>query len=68
MALHTPIESQRAPHSFGVEILDLRHFSSHHLRPLLERESRLWAHMMQWDYRASADMILRYIDSKILPG
>src|SRR6516165_899054 len=68
MALHTPIETHRAPHSFGVEILDLRHFNSHHLRPLLERESRLWAHMMSWDYRASADMILRYIDSKILPG
>jgi ribosomal protein S18 acetylase RimI-like enzyme len=68
MALHTPIETHRAPHSFGVEILDLRHFNSHHLRPLLERESRLWAHMMSWDYRASAEMILRYIDSKILPG
>jgi ribosomal protein S18 acetylase RimI-like enzyme len=24
--------------------------------------------MMSWDYRASAEMILRYIDSKILPG
>lgn len=68
MALHTPIETHRAPHSFGVEILDLRHFNSHHLRPLLERESGLWANMMSWDYRASAEMILRYIDSKILPG
>jgi ribosomal protein S18 acetylase RimI-like enzyme len=51
-----------------VEILDLRHFSSQHLRALLESESRLWAQMMSWDYRPSAEMILRYIDSKILPG
>jgi ribosomal protein S18 acetylase RimI-like enzyme len=68
MGLHTPIESHRPPQPFGVEILDLRHFTSQHLRPLLENESRLWAKMMSWDYRSSAEMILRYIDSKILPG
>lgn len=68
MGLHTPIEPPRPPQPFGAEILDLRHFNSHHLRPLLERESQVWARMMSWDYRASAEMILRYIDSKILPG
>jgi ribosomal protein S18 acetylase RimI-like enzyme len=68
MGLHTPIETHQIPHSFGVEILDLRHFTSLHLRPLLELENRLWAQMMSWDYRPSAEMILRYIDSKILPG
>lgn len=68
MGLHTPIEPPRPPQSFGAEILDLRHFNSHHLRPLLEREGQTWARVMSWDYRASAEMILRYIDSKILPG
>jgi ribosomal protein S18 acetylase RimI-like enzyme len=68
MGLHTPIETHRTPPPFGVEILDLRHFSSHHLRGLLDRESQVWAQLMSWDYRASADMILRYVDSKILPG
>ncbi|HKD44362.1 MAG TPA: GNAT family N-acetyltransferase [Candidatus Angelobacter sp.] len=68
MGLHTPIESHRPPQPFGVEILDLRHFTSQHLRPLLDSENRLWARMMSWDYRPSAEMILRYIDSKILPG
>jgi len=68
MGLHTPIEPPRPPQSFGGEILDLRHFNSHHLRPLLEREGQMWARMMSWDYRASGEMILRYIDSKILPG
>src|SRR5215469_9693555 len=68
MGLHTPIETHRTPPPFGVEILDLRHFTSQHLRPLLENETRLWAHLMSWDYRSSAEMILRYVDSKILPG
>src|SRR6266851_1049198 len=68
MGLHTPIETHRTQPPFGVEILDLRHFSSQHLRLLLEQETLLWAQMMSWDYRPSAEMILRYVDSKILPG
>ena len=51
-----------------VEILDLRHFSSTDLRPLLEQEVEAWGSMLNWDYRNSADMILRYVDAKILPG
>jgi ribosomal protein S18 acetylase RimI-like enzyme len=51
-----------------VEILDLRHFSSADLRPLLEHETEVWARLLSWDYRPSADMILRYADTKILPG
>jgi ribosomal protein S18 acetylase RimI-like enzyme len=51
-----------------VEILDLRHFSSADLRPLLEDEIAVWARLLSWDYTGSAEMILRYLDSKILPG
>jgi ribosomal protein S18 acetylase RimI-like enzyme len=51
-----------------VEILDLRHFSSGDLRPLLDDENQLWAKLLAWDYSGSADMILRYVDAKILPG
>jgi ribosomal protein S18 acetylase RimI-like enzyme len=51
-----------------VEILDLRHFSSVDLRPLLEDETRAWASLLSWDYNGSAEMILRYVDAKILPG
>jgi len=51
-----------------VEILDLRHFSSVDLRPLLEDEIDVWAQLLSWDYSGSADMILRYVDAKILPG
>jgi ribosomal protein S18 acetylase RimI-like enzyme len=51
-----------------VEILDLRHFSSADLRPLLQCEIDLWGRLLSWDYTGSADMILRYVDAKILPG
>lgn len=51
-----------------MEILDLRHFSSLDLRSLLEDETQLWSRLLSWDYTGSADMILRYVDAKILPG
>ena len=51
-----------------MEILDLRHFSSVDLRPPLEDETQLWGRLLSWDYSGSAEMILRYVDAKILPG
>jgi ribosomal protein S18 acetylase RimI-like enzyme len=51
-----------------LEILDLRHFSSVDLRALLNDEIQLWGQLLSWDYSGSADMILRYVDAKILPG
>jgi ribosomal protein S18 acetylase RimI-like enzyme len=51
-----------------VEVLDLRHFSSVDLRPLMQDEVQMWSRLLSWDYAASADMILRYVDSRILPG
>ncbi|HEX9111909.1 MAG TPA: GNAT family N-acetyltransferase [Terriglobales bacterium] len=51
-----------------MEILDLRHFSSADLRPLLEDEVVMWGRLLSWDYTGSAEMILRYMDAKILPG
>jgi len=51
-----------------VEILDLRHFSSADLRPLLDEEAHVWSRLLDWDYSGSTEMILRYIDSRILPG
>jgi len=51
-----------------MEILDLRHFSAADLRPLLEEEIGIWERLLSWDYAGSAEMILRYMDAKILPG
>lgn len=59
---------RRSHHLITVEILDLRHFASVDLRPLLDEEIEAWGGMLRWDYRSSAEMILRYLDAKILPG
>ena len=51
-----------------MEIIDLRHFTSADLRPLLQEETEVWSDELAWDYSSSADMILRYVDARILPG
>lgn len=51
-----------------MEILDLRHFTSADLRPLIDDEIEVWAKKLCWDYTGSAEMILRYMDAKFLPG
>ncbi|MGH9585464.1 MAG: GNAT family N-acetyltransferase [Acidobacteriaceae bacterium] len=51
-----------------LEILDLRHFSAASLRPLLETEARVWSQRLEWDYRPSANLLLQYLDSRVLPG
>ncbi len=50
------------------EILDLRHFSARQLRPLLETESRVWERRLRWNYQSSTELLLQYLDSRILPG
>ncbi len=68
-AAHKAVDNYRRPSWLSsVEILDLRHFSSADLRPLLDEEVEVWGRLLAWDYRGSSDMILRYIDAKILPG
>jgi ribosomal protein S18 acetylase RimI-like enzyme len=51
-----------------LEILDLRHFSARQLRPLLEAEARQWEQRLRWDYRSSTELLLQYLDSRVLPG
>jgi ribosomal protein S18 acetylase RimI-like enzyme len=62
-----PYHEEPSKHK-AVEILDLRHFRSADLRPLLEKETAAWSRLLSWDYRSSAEMILRYMDARILPG
>jgi ribosomal protein S18 acetylase RimI-like enzyme len=52
----------------SLEILDLRHFAAPMLRPVLEAESALWRERLNWDYLASAKLLLQYLDSRSLPG
>src|ERR1700748_1330578 len=51
-----------------LEILDLRHFSARQLRPLLETESRVWENRLRCNYQSSTELLLQYLDSRILPG
>ncbi len=55
-------------HVVPQDILDLRHFSGAALRPLLEEEAAAWRLRLRWDYRASANLLIDYLDSHILPG
>lgn len=54
--------------ALNLEILDLRHFTAGHLKPLLEAESRVWNDRLHWDFHASAKLLLQYLDSHLLPG
>jgi len=60
--------SKPATSGLQLEILDLRHFSASSLRPVLDAESRVWSNRLRWDYRSSADLLLQYLDSHMLPG
>lgn len=50
------------------EILDLRHVSARQMRPLLEAEAVLWEETLRWDYRSSTELLLEYLNGRILPG
>src|ERR1700727_372564 len=56
------------PVATQLEILDLRHFSARQLRPLLEAEAAVWEDRLRWNYRGSTELLLQYLDSRILPG
>jgi len=51
-----------------LEILDLRHYKSSHLRAVLDAENVVWRERLHWDYRASAQLLLQYLDAHTLPG
>lgn len=51
-----------------LEILDLRHFSAAQLEPLLLEEAERWQRRLYWDYSNSTSVLLRYLDSRVLPG
>lgn len=51
-----------------LEVLDLRHFSARQMRMLLESEANAWLALLRWEYRSSIELLLQYLDSRILPG
>jgi len=51
-----------------IELRDLRHFSAQQLRPLLQQEAAIWEQQLRWDYGSSIELLLQYLDSRMLPG
>ena len=51
-----------------LEILDLRHFSTAQIRPLLQEEASRWQPRLLWDYTSATTLLLDYVDGRILPG
>lgn len=51
-----------------LEILDIRHFTGRQLRPLLEHEAVAWEKRLRWDYRSATELLLQYLDARVLPG
>jgi ribosomal protein S18 acetylase RimI-like enzyme len=51
-----------------MQIVDLRQLSSWQLDPLLAEEAQQWREELSWDYRASTDLIKKFIDARSLTG
>jgi ribosomal protein S18 acetylase RimI-like enzyme len=60
-----------ASHKVGtgpMQIVDLRQMSSWQLEPLLAEEAQQWREELRWDYRASTELIKKFIDARSLTG
>jgi ribosomal protein S18 acetylase RimI-like enzyme len=49
-------------------IVDLRQLTSRQIEPLLAEEARHWREDLRWDYRASLELIKKFVDAKSLAG
>lgn len=49
-------------------VLDLRDLQPEHLAPLLEEEIEAWRTGLDWDFRASAELVKRFVQSRALNG
>ena len=50
------------------QIIDLRQVNSRALDPLFDEEIQRWRDELRWDYRASVELIRKFIDSRSLGG
>src|ERR1700722_10361142 len=56
------------PGPYPMQIIDLRQLSSWQLEPLLAEEVQQWREEVQWDYRASVELIKKFVDARSLTG
>ena len=48
--------------------VDLRQLNSRQIEPLLTEEAQHWREELHWDYRASLNLIRKFVDAKSLAG
>ena len=53
---------------YPMQIVDLRQLTSRQLEPLLAEEAQQWRQELHWDYRASIDLIKKFVDARSLTG
>jgi ribosomal protein S18 acetylase RimI-like enzyme len=51
-----------------MSIVDLRQTNSRQITPLLEEEAQRWREELHWDYRASLELIKKFVDARSLAG
>jgi ribosomal protein S18 acetylase RimI-like enzyme len=51
-----------------LHLVDLRQLTSRQLAPLLAEEAWQWQQELHWDYRASVDLIKKFVDARSLTG
>jgi ribosomal protein S18 acetylase RimI-like enzyme len=51
-----------------MSMVDLRQTSSRQIAPLLDEEARRWREELHWDYRASLELIKKFVDARSLAG
>ena len=54
--------------SGSMQMVDLRQLSSWQLEPLLAEEAQQWRDELRWDYRASTELIKKFLDARSLTG
>jgi ribosomal protein S18 acetylase RimI-like enzyme len=52
----------------SAELVELRDLRSHDLGDLLEEEIETWRRELEWDFRASAELVERFVDQRALSG
>ena len=52
----------------SMQIVDLRQMTSWQLEPLLAEEAQQWREELRWDYRASTELIKKFVDARSLTG
>src|SRR6266436_3454958 len=53
---------------YPMQIVDLRQLTSRQLEPLLAEEAQQWREELRWDYRASTELIKKFLDARSLTG